>query len=205
MFSKQRKREDVNLDEEGSDYSLQNAAAGMPYSDHVDENPHPSQLAMAESQRLVPTSEHSGVSRPTMASATTASFAVQNPDGSDVGRSDVGTASAAVSGGAVAGTGVMRKARERQTEIARQVEEMQQRVALLRSRTVADRQGSTTSGSVAGSSSSNETELRNQIAALQAEVERLQSQQEYFQQLGYGDEPPPEYVESNEHAVPRRS
>lgn len=212
MFFGRRKRANVNLDEDGSEYSMNNAAAPMPYTMSQSNSSELIRPNMAESQYLMPSAERagtiSGSTHPSMAATNSASLAVQNPDGSDVGRSDVSAASIAADVGAVGvSSGEVRKARERQTEIARQVEEMQQRVAILRSRSVRNRQRDSLSGSVAGTTTDSEAELRNHIAALQAEVERLQTQREYFQQLGWGDEPPPQYVEDDGvgHAVPRHS
>lgn len=115
--------------------------------------------------------------------------AVQSVDGPDPQGSDARATSTVINGAAVAC----------QSDIVRQVEEMQQRVATLRSQSTADENGSqqtnAPTGSVSDIASDGEAGMRNKIAALQAEVERLQSQQEYFQQLGWIDEPPPEYVE----------
>lgn len=126
--------------------------------------------------------------------------AVQSVDGPGPQGSDTRATSTVVDGAAVAAdNGAIRKARACQSDIVRQVEEMQQRVATLRSQSTADENGSrqtnAPTGSVSDIASDGEAGMRNQIAALQAEVERLQSQQEYFQQLGWSDEPPPEYVE----------
>lgn len=191
---------------------MNNATAPMPYTMNQSNSSELVQPNMAESQYLMPSAERagtiSGSTHPSMAATNSTSLAVQNPDGLDMGRSDVNAVSTAAEGGAVsAASGEMRKARERQTEIVRQVEEMQQRVAILRSRSVRNRQRDSLSGSVAGTTADSEVELRNHIAALQGEVERLQAQREYFQQLGWGDEPPPQYVEDDGvgHVMPRHS
>lgn len=155
---------------------------------------------MAESQYLMPSAERTGppiggFTRPSKTIANSSLLAVQNPDEQDAGRSDGSAASDAEGSGAVpAAKGDIRKARERQSDIGRQVQEIQQRVAILRSQSTHNRQGYSPFGFVAGTSSDNEVEFRNQIATLQAEVERLQTQQKHFQQLGWGNEPPPQYA-----------
>lgn len=178
---------------------MNNAAAPMPYTMSQSNNSELVQPNMAESQYLMPSAERagtiSGSTHPSMAATNSTSLAVQNPDGSDAGRSDGSAASDAEGSGAVpAAKGDIRKAKERQSDIGRQVQEIQQRVAILRSQSTHNRQGYSPFGFVAGTSSDNEVEFRNQIATLQAEVERLQTQQKHFQQLGWGNEPPPQYA-----------
>lgn len=158
----------------------------------------------------MPSAEHTGAiggfTRPSKTIANSSLLAVQNPDGSDAGRSDSSVTSVAEGVGAVAAAkGDIRKARERQSEIGRQVQEIRQRVAILRSQSTHNRQGYSPSGFVAGTSSDSEVEIRNQIATLQAEVERLQTQQKHFQQLGWGNEPPPQYASDDglDNATPR--
>lgn len=207
-----RKLAKVSLDENDRDYSVNNAAVPMPYMMSQSNSSEFVQPNMAESQYLMPSAERTGAmggfTHPSKTIANSSLLAVQNPDGSDAGRSDVSAASVAVGSGPVAAAnGDIRKARERQTEIGRQVQEIQQRVAILRSQSTHDRQGYSPSGLVPGTSSDSEVEFRNQIAALQAEVERLQTQQKHLQQLGWGNEPPPQYASDDglDNAMPRSS
>ena len=160
-----------------SQHGVDHLTLPVPYSTvDLNESSDPARSEMSETRSSMP--------------GALSSLAVRNPSGAEAG------------GDAEANSGIMRK---RRTDIARQVEEMQRRVALLRSQSTAGIAGSRSgmasdapSESITGSSDSEAAELRSHIANLEAEVERLQAQQEYYQQIGLGDEPPPQYAESVE-------
>lgn len=190
------KRRDARLDGSGKEPSEDDTMTPVPYMTGQNRTPDPILSNLATSL------EWDSTKRPAMRTDNynPSTVAVQSVDGPGPQGSDARATSTVINGAAVAAdNGAIQKARACQSDIVRQVEEMQQRVATLRSQSTADENGSqqtnAPTGSVSDIASDGEAGMRNKIAALQAEVERLQSQQEYFQQLGWIDEPPPEYVE----------
>lgn len=190
------KRRDARLDGSGKEPSEDDTMTPVPYMTGQNRTPDPILSNLATSL------EWDSTKRPAMRTDNYNPFtvAVQSVDGPDPQGSDACATSTVINGAAVAAdSGAIQKARACQSDIVRQVEKMQQRVATLQSQSIADengsRQSNASTGPVSDITSAGEAGMRNQIAALQAEVERLQSQQEYFQQLGWSDEPPPEYVE----------